>query len=88
MATLALDTVFTPIGDPSVGSGTITVETADIDVYEINSDTEPADETEMILTQTLAFGALYEYGKPAKWLLFKSAGAAVIKENGLIRFKG
>lgn len=82
MAQIALDTVY---AKPLAG-GTVEVIDFDVDVYESNLDTEPADETTMTLTQTLTADTVSQYANASKWILFKSAGAAVIRENGLISY--
>lgn len=81
MPNLNLDEVYVPLKN-----GTLEVQDFDVDVYESNSDTQPADETEMTLVQTLTADTVNEYGEAAKWILFKSVGAAIITENGMVKF--
>lgn len=85
MAQLTLDQVYVPITDPTQGGGTIEVTGADVDVYESNADSQPAGSGSMINTQTLTAPGIYVYNQPAKFILFASAGAAVVRENGVVK---
>lgn len=81
MAVLTLDTVYEPYSN-----GTLEVKDFDVDVYESNDATEPANETTMTLTQTLPADTVFQYGECSRWILFKSAGAAILNEKGLVKF--
>jgi hypothetical protein len=81
MTTLALDTVYKPIQS---GKGSMIAKVAAVDVYESNAETEPASHATMALTDTIAINGKFSLPAPSRWILFKSAGAAVVEENGLV----
>lgn len=65
------------------GSPTIIIVGDACDVYVSNADEEPADTSEMFMSETLTEGVHIVDGR-TKWIALVSAGTSVITECGVV----